>query len=175
MINLLMSLLTNYAENEPIAHIDLYGLQQAAAPITGMPVPGTTSLINSTSKSVNWRNMGALNPQPLIDVQRRIDSEKGFSNTSGGPNASIKPEGTQESVLPELVQQNIDREVKTDNSNNEDNEDVITLYRGVEKGFSNGMQHKLALMGVAVPRGLENGHADAGRHNAQDTKSIFTS
>ncbi|MEO1418997.1 MAG: RHS repeat-associated core domain-containing protein [Bacteroidota bacterium] len=55
----------------------------------------------------------------------------------------------------------------------DEGDDFITLYRGV--GTDKPAMHKLAMMGTAIPLGIEGGHSDPERHNLGDNFSIFTS
>ncbi len=187
----------NYAENEPVAHIDLWGLQRAAPPPPGTAVrPGTTINSGATRAAANWRNQGALDPQPLIDAQQQINSNGGFSNTSGGREAAINAPNSisndpllreiKENNAISLIQSYYDDEPGfgeesggtlpfllslTDGGyqTSEDDFNSITLFRGVHVNHPDLPNAK---MGVAVPWG---GHDDPALHNFGDNQSNFTS
>jgi len=75
---------------------------------------------------------------------------------------------------PAFVPTDISNDTDTDTTDDTtDDDETITLYRGV--GVDKPKMHEDAMVGTAIPLGLDRGHSDPIKHNLGDNNSIFTS
>lgn len=80
-------------------------------------------------------------------------------------------------AIVEITEQALDNaddvSIDYDYDIDDDDSEYVTLYRGV--GTNTPAMHSLAMMGVAIPLGIEGGHAEPATHNDGDSFSIYTS
>jgi RHS repeat-associated protein len=105
-------------------------------------------------------------PETWMDRAYKRTTEE-TTRIFGATNWTVQPTPKVSVSITPLV-----KSPSTDKKNEDTKDQEITLYRGVH-GLHPDLEN--AKKGMAVPRGLNNGHSNPNAHNAGNNNSIYTS